>query len=234
MSQDVILGSTDRNWSRSPAKTEPNDKSAPLTDLEKDRIEKLAKLEMLATRGDVAAQKKMVEVNAAIATLQSRAQKGDAKSKRILSTLQESGLIVLSESKSGPRLVVAGAAGRTRRPRQKMRATAASPNQQVSEFLLNLKMRAMAGDPQAIAAMQQYQQIITPPEGQQPMPGQPMPMEEGPAEPMLEQPEAPMAGDESSSGYNSHLAFIRGLGEEEIALAREGGACERAALRRRF
>jgi hypothetical protein len=44
-------------------------------------------------------------------------------------------------------------------------------------------------------------------------------------------PKLAMAGDEV--GFNGHLAFIRGLGEEEIALAMEGGQCERNALLRR-
>jgi len=47
-------------------------------------------------------------------------------------------------------------------------------------------------------------------------------------------PAPPVDVYQGDMGYNGHLAFIRGLGEEEIALAREGGASERAALRRRF
>lgn len=290
MSQDVIFGSTIRSWSRElnvvGDSSEPSTPAGrePLTEKEKDRIEKLAQLEMLATRGDVAAQKRMVEVNAAIATIQKRAKKGDTKSKRILSTLQESGLLTLSESPKGPRLVMAGASGRTRRPRQQVNEPQVDPAQQVQEFLLNLKMRAMAGDPQAMAVLQQYQQIITPP-------GASMPPEGAPMEAMPPAG-APMSGDDderqarrqarrqkiqllktraaagdteavaalqilaqrraerhSSSGfnghlafirgpkanvgYNSHWAFIRGLGEEEVALAREGGTSERNALLRR-
>jgi hypothetical protein len=41
-------------------------------------------------------------------------------------------------------------------------------------------------------------------------------------------------GKDEILGYNGHLAFTGDLGEEEVALAREGGACERAALRRRY
>lgn len=148
MSHDVFLGSTDRSWSRSSVLgSEPNDQPAPLTDKEKDRIERLAQLEMRATNGDVSAQKKMVQINAALATLQQRAKKGDAKAARILFTLRESGLVqrIAATSRRGEKLVLAG-----------------------------------------------------------------------------------------DVGYNSHWAYIRGIGEEELALAREGGACERAALRRRF
>jgi hypothetical protein len=293
MSQDVILGSTDRSWSRG--------ESQPLTDKEKDRIEKLANLEMLATHGDVAARKKMVEVNAAIAVIQKKAKKGDTKSQRILSTLQDSGLLTLSESSKGPKLVVAGFAGRTRRSTQpSSQAQQANPTQQVQDFLLNLKMRAMAGDPQAVAILQRYQQIITPasggqPEGSAPQGTQNMQLNSSSpgSSPEGYPSTAPMTGEasderrqerrekirilkeraaagdteaitalqiwkqhraerkarQSSSdgsfvGFNGHLAFIRGLdlqgdafiqglGEEEVALAREGGACERAALRRR-
>jgi hypothetical protein len=334
MSQDLLLGNTDRNWSRDPSGTDdkPSGKS-PLTEKEKDRIEKLAQLEMLASRGDKTAQKKMIEINAALGVLQKRASKGDPKSKRVLETLQDSGLLVLSESNKGQRLVMAGAFGRTRRPRQQATSAqlpAVNPAEQVQEFLVNLKMRTMAGDPQAAAVLQQYQQILlTPPEGLPPpgmqpqMPpgegmippegypqGTPMAAPEGyppqgppPGYPQGYPPGAPMAGDDtdndlqilnltrrqriqllksratvgdekaiaalqilqarraqrharqatsnqSSTGYNSHWAYIRGLdksssghnghwafmkgiGEEEIALAREGGACERAALKRR-
>jgi hypothetical protein len=180
-------------------------------------------------------------------------------------------------------------------------------------------MRAMAGDPQAIAVLAQYQQIVSPPASQQPeglqpqagpayspeplnlqmpSPGeqQPYPPQPPSAPPSAEQPQEalpqgaprvadPMAGDSNDPerqarrqarkqkvellksraaagdteavaalqileerraqrrasrssgsfvGFNGHLAFIRGLGEEEVALALEGGACERAALSRRF
>lgn len=149
MSHDVILGSTDRNWSRSSVLgSEPSDQPVPLTEKERDRIERLAQLEMRATNGDVSAQKKMIEINAALAVLQKKAKKGDAKAARVLFTLRDSGLVqkIASTSRKNEKLVMAGA----------------------------------------------------------------------------------------NVGYNSHWAYIRGVGEEEIALAREGGACERAALRRRF
>jgi len=242
MSQDVIIGSTDRSWSRgSVESTESN--NPPLTDKEKLRIEQLAQLEMRAARGDVAAQKKMVEINAALADIQKRAKKGDAKAKRLLFTLQGTGLLTLSESKSGPRLIMAGAFGRPKRSTQQSnQAQQVNPAQQVQEFLLSLKMRAMAGDPQAIAILQQYQQIIAPPgagQPEQPQAAPAMPLDLPPSGMAPESyPPAPMTGEVSSDGsfvgFNGHLAFIRGLGEEEIALAREGGACERAALHRRY
>ena len=261
MSQDVFIGSTDRNWSRDlDDPFEPDNQQPPLTDKEKFRIERLAELEMRAANGDVSAQKKMVEINGALAVIQKKAKKGDAKSKRLLYTLQGTGLLTLSESKTGPKLVMAGAGGRTRRvaTRQPTPGQQADPAQQVQEFLLNLKMRAMAGDPQAINILNQYQQIIAPPGGGQP---------EGPQAMQLDSPPpgmapegypsaAPMAGDDESrqarrekvrilkeraaagdseaiaalqilkqhraarrarrsasdeSGFNGHLAFIRGI-----------------------
>lgn len=289
MSLDILFGSTAHSWSRDLSGSDSEaPKEAPLTEKEKDRIEKLAKLEMLASRGDTDAQKKMVEINAALAVLQKRAAKGDTKSKRLLATLKESGLVALSESKKGPKLVMAGAGGRTRRPRQQGNQSSqnepADPSQQVQEFLLSLKMRAMAGDPQAMAILSQYQQIITPPGAAQ-MPEGPPPA--GNAPEGYPPQSTPMAGALSenarqsrrqrrhlkiqalksraqtgdaqavaalqilqerrarrharrsgaqgaSVGYNRHWAYIHGLGEEEIALAREGGKCERSALRRRF
>ena len=112
MSQDVILGSTDRSWSRgSVASVESDSQPAPLTDKEKVRIERLAQLEMRATNGDVTAQKKMVEINAVLADLQRKAKKGDAKAARIIYTLRDSGLVqqVASTSRKGsPRLAMAG------------------------------------------------------------------------------------------------------------------------------
>jgi len=317
MSQDLLLGNTSRDWSRdlSGADNEASDKS-PLTEKEKNRIEKLAKLEMLASKGDPAAKKKMVLINAALATIQKKAAKGDAQAKRLLAVLQDKGLVVLSESSTGPRLVMAGVYGRTRRPRQPQQQGAqqapVNPAEQVQEFLVNLKMRAMAGDPQAAAVLQQYQQILMPPgaaqapDGMPPQPGEGMSPPEGypqggpmatpegyppqgppPGYPQGYPQGAPMAGDDADSdrqarrqarrqkiqllksraaagdaeataalqilqerraqrhaqhsssdgsfvGFNGHLAFIRGLGEEEIALAREGGSCERAALKRRM
>jgi hypothetical protein len=262
MSHDVLLGTTDRSWSRdlscgqdSEAPSSAPDHS-PLTDKEKERIEKLAYLEMQASNGDAAAQKKMVEVNKAIATLQKRSTRGDAKAKRILSTLQESGLITLAMSQTGPRLVMAGSSPRAKHTSR----AAASPAQQVQNFLIALKVKAMAGDPQSIAILRNYQQIVDPPTSAQTAsqstepqgfqsPHQfnlQAPPSEGPQTyppryPTDSQPPLDLAPDGSQPtsagsfvGFNGHLAFIRGLGEEEIALAREGGASERAALRRRF
>ena len=268
MSHDVLLGSTARSWSRDhsvgDAVETPDSATdhSPLTEKEKDRIEKLARLEMMASNGNIAAQKKMIEINAAIATLQKRSKRGDAKSKRIISTLQDSGLIALSQSAQGPRLVMSGSATRAKRaPR-----SSTNPAQQVQQYLLNLKMRAMAGDQQSIAILQNYLQIVSPPAtAQQPAtqqsstqqpniqtvsPSEQLNLQNLPTEGSQNYPPQYPSNLQSQSnqqpdgiqpsatgsfvGFNGHLAFIRGLGEEEIALAREGGACERAALRRRY
>jgi len=235
----------------------------------------------------------------------------------------------------GRYLDLAGAASRSHS--SKKHSKAMNPSQWVQQFLLNVKIRAMAGDPQAIALLQQYQQIVSSPIAPQPegsatlpdvmnpamsMPPPMMPPEDSyppgmppqypqpyPTSDMTppEPPPAPVAGwsrsqlegpiyseqdrlkflankynfhpgqtdregwnpaslkvmqqkaakgdksafayltkldtyirdknwtdDQDPMGENSHWSFVRGLGEEEIALAREGGACERAALRRRF
>jgi hypothetical protein len=262
MSQDVLLGTTNRSWSRdlscgqdSEAPSSAPDRS-PLTDKEKERIEKLAYLEMRATNGDASAQKKMIEVNKAITTLQNRSTHGDTKAKRILSTLQESGLITLAMSQKGPRLVMAGSSPRAKHTTR----TAASPAQQVQNFLIALKGKAMAGDPQSTAILRNYQQIVDLSSSAQPAPqtsepqGIQSPNQHNLLTPPCTEPQtypprypsnsqspldlAPDGSQPSSAGsfigFNGHLAFIRGLGEEEIALAREGGACERAALRRRY
>ena len=91
MAHDLLLGSSNRDWSRDVSGAEP----APLnlTDAEKDRIEKLAKLQMLAVRGDVEALKKVAQVNAALTALQYKAQRGDAQAKRVIETLIPTGLV---------------------------------------------------------------------------------------------------------------------------------------------
>ena len=138
MTRDILLG-----------ELVEKDTRLQLSPEEKARIEKLAILEMKATRGDVPSQKKIVLVNAALNSLQKKASKGDARSIRILATLQESGLvqqIAAASKKAAPRLTMAG---------------------------------------------------------------------------------------NTESGYNGHLAYIKGLGEEAVALAFDGGSAERASLLRR-
>ena len=341
MAHDILFGDTSQTWSRgsTETKTPPSPTaSSALTDKEKSNIEKLAELEMLATNGDVAAKKKIVEVNGALLQLQAKAKSGDAAAKRMLAALIERGLVVVSTEKTGQRLVMAGAYGPTRKPHQQKRVQGGDVAQQVQQFLVNLKIRAMAGDPQSIALLQQYSQLLSantapqsmvapemmsPPDGSYP-PGA-MPQADGgyPAVPPEGYPQqttmAPVAGwsrpvldapiytekdrikflnnkynflpgqaqkegwDPTSvknmqqkaakgdkqavayltkldtyirdknwtddadpmgsnphwafmddAGFNGHLAYIRGIGEEELALAREGGASERAALLRRL
>jgi hypothetical protein len=109
---------------------------------------------------------------------------------------------------------MAGASGRTRRPAQQQ----VNPAQQVQEFLLSLKMRAMAGDPQAIAILNQYQQIIAPSPGA----GQPADLQPPAAPPMQLDlpppgmapegyPPAPMAGEASNHGRQARRQKIQVL-----------------------
>lgn len=111
MAHDLILGCTNTSWSRGTFVGQEVPAKDPLTDKERERIDKLAQVEMLASRGDPDAQKLIVKINVALNALDRKARRGDAKAIRTLETLAESGLvtkIAATSNKAAPRIAMAG------------------------------------------------------------------------------------------------------------------------------
>ncbi len=112
MAYDLIFGNTKANWSRGTTLLAGNSSiGLDLTPEERSRIEKLALIEMKATKGDAEAGRQIIKINEALTTLQKKAARGDAKATRIIATLKESGLVqqIATTSKTAAsKLVMAG------------------------------------------------------------------------------------------------------------------------------
>ena len=115
MSEDLILSFTKKDWSRTPPtivhECGPemcmvSYKKEPLTDDEKSRLDRLAQLKMKAESGDKPAQRQWKEISSRVTALRSRAKKGDPKARHTLGILDDSGLFghvqKISGSLSGP------------------------------------------------------------------------------------------------------------------------------------
>ena len=101
MSQDLILSFTKKDWSRTPPtivhECGPemcmvSYQKAPLTDDEKSKLGKLARVKMKADSGDKPAQRQWKEITLKLAILRSRAEKGDPRARHTLGILEDSGL----------------------------------------------------------------------------------------------------------------------------------------------
>lgn len=235
MAHDILLGSSPRDWSRTSEDSNSGAEPQPLnlTDAEKARIEKLAKLQMLAVRGDVEALKKVAQVNAALTALQYKAKKGDAGAKRIIETLMPTGLVqkfAASTKKGSGTLELAGddsgAWLHKLNPRYWLKSKDERRFEDIERDMWaeNARLNKRLGRRQ-VALEQGYKaqrasEAVSQARAQA-----------ADTDAQINALASSLQGEEV--GFNGHLTYIQGIGEEEIALAREGGACERAALRRR-
>jgi hypothetical protein len=99
MSHDLIFGKTKRNIARDQS-SQVIESQARISDEvtfafsedERTMLEKASTLRMKADSGDKAAKKELVQFTKNVAKLKARAKKGDAKAKRALLVLSESGI----------------------------------------------------------------------------------------------------------------------------------------------
>jgi hypothetical protein len=230
VAHDLLLGSSNRDWSRDVSGSEAD--SLNLTDAEKDRIERLAKLQMLAVRGDVEALKKVAQVNAALTALQIKAKKGDARSKRIIETLLPTGLVqrFAATSKKGVETLAlagdeSGAWLHKLNPRywlkskDERRFEDIERDMWVENAKLNKKLsRRQVALEQGFKAQQAAEAVNR------------ARAQSADTDAQINALSASLRGD---IGFNGHQAYMKGINDEEMDLALDSGPSELAALRRR-
>jgi hypothetical protein len=230
MSHDLLLGSTNRDWSLNVCGSEPT--PLTLTDAEKDRIEKLAKLQMLAVRGDVEALKKVAQVNAALTALQYKAKKGDAGAKRIIETLLPTGLVqkfAASTKKGSGTLELAGDESGAwihklnprywLKSKDERRFEDIERDMWVENAKLNKKMaRRQVALEQGFKAQQAAESVNR------------ARAQSADTDAQIDALATSLRG---GIGFNGHQAYMRGINDEEMDLALDSGPSELAALRRR-
>lgn len=214
MSKDLFLGKTKRNWSREPAASNPEYATQTAATRESNQIAKLKALKAASDKGDKKAQKKWAKLNKKVVKLHLKASKGDLKAAKTLATLTPTGLFVTT---IGPKAM-----------KTAMRGTFVGKDEILGTFVGNDALTEIVGNDKlteiitsgAFVGNDKLTEIITSGCAK-------LPKSKGGKR------------KSSSSGIGSVINFpeiIRNgefIGEEERALAAEGGACERAALKRR-
>jgi hypothetical protein len=210
MSQDLFFGRTKRNWSREPAASNPEFAKQAAATRQDAQITRLKTLKAKADAGDKKAQKKWARLSKKVVKLHVKAAKGNLKAAKTLAALTPTGLFVTT---IGPKAM-----------KTAMKGTFVGKDEILGTFVGGEFATEILGDDKlteiitsgAFVGNDKLTEIIT----------------SGAF--VGGKSKIPSSNSGAFVGYNSHLNFIKGLGEEEVALAREGGACERAALRRRF
>ena len=244
MSQDLFLGIVKKDWSRGSSRLTVAEPPAaePLTEADRERLAKLAVLKMKASSGDRLAKLQWKKIKVNVAILKVKARKGDPKAKHDLAVLDDSGLL-------GHVQTISGAAGATdaelemlmnksltddqldhimtrvvqddaiidalrilqKRPdhgtvlknRIKLRASGGHLDARKIAGAMELHDRAVAGDPAAKRALVDWCSTSS-------------------------------HSSRSSGSFvgSSDAELGTFVGSDELELARDGGACERAALAR--
>jgi hypothetical protein len=98
MAKDLILGRTRRNWSRGPARpavvtlTVTDEVEFRLTPTEMSKLADMSATKQKADAGDPAARRQVAKFEREVVSLRARAKRGDAKARRALRVLDESGV----------------------------------------------------------------------------------------------------------------------------------------------
>jgi hypothetical protein len=259
MSKDIFFGKTKRNWSREPAASNPEFAVQAAATRTTNQLTKLKDLKAKADGGDKKAQKKWSKISKKVAKLHLKASKGNLKAAKQLAALTPTGLFVTTVGPTAIKTIMHGTfvgkdeilgtfvgadsvtkiRGNDKRTEivtsgvfvgdDKLTEIITSGSDKLTEIITSGSssgalateilgkdeiLGAFVGDnfvhKAAVAPLKIAKKLVT------------LPFDA--AEWALNR--APLPGGSSSSKH----AFI---GEEERALAAEGGACERAALRRR-
>jgi hypothetical protein len=216
MSTDLFLKKTKRNWSREPLASNPEYAIQVKAQREATHLTRLTALKAKADGGDKKSQKKWARISKRVAKLHLKASKGDLAAAQKLAALTPTGLFVTTIGPKGMKTVMHGSfvgkdeilgtfigADSVTRVRGNDKLTEIISS---GEFVGNDKLTEIISSGQFIGN-DKLTEIIT--SGQ-------------------------FIGDNKSHlGKDEILGSSQFIGEEERALAAEGGACERAALKRR-
>jgi hypothetical protein len=217
MSTDLFFKNSKRNWSREPLASKPEYAVQVTAQRQATQQNRLTALKAKADGGDKKAQKKWARISKRVAKLHLKASKGDLKAAKKLAALTPTGLFVTTVSPKVLKTVMHGSfvgkdeilgtfigADSVTRVRGSDKLTEIISS---GEFIGNDKLTEIISGGQFIGHGNRNQ--TTPNKTKRP------------------------SDLESCLGKDEILGNGQFIGEEELALAAEGGACERAALKRR-
>jgi hypothetical protein len=229
MAKDLFLGKTKRNWSREPAASNPQYEAQMQASAQANKLARLQAIKTKADSGDKKAQKKWAKINKKVAKLHLKASKGDLKAAKQLAALTPTGLFVTTV---GPTVLKTAMSG-TFVGKDEILGTFVGKGT-VTRIRGNDKLTEIVTSGGEFVGNDKLTEIITSGCAKTKSNG-------GSAtQTFVETGKKPVS---SSGAYASEILgndklteiVTNGefIGEEERALAAEGGACERAALKRR-
>jgi len=239
MSTDLFFGKTKRNWSREPAASNPQYAAQMEASAQANKVARLTAIKAKADSGDKKAQKKWAKINKKVAKLHLKASKGDLKAAKQLAALTPTGLFVTTV---GPKVL-----------KTAMKGTFVGKDEILGTFVGKNSVTRVRGDDKlteivtsggAFVGNDKLTEIITSgcAKSSGAFVGATMSYVDKSSVKLSDAAKQEVA--DATSGAlateilgNDKLTEIitsgRFVGEEERALAAEGGACERAALNRR-
>jgi hypothetical protein len=228
MAQDIFFGKSKRNWSREPAASNPEFAVKAKAERKSAALAKLTDLKAKSDAGDKKAQKKWAKINKKVIKLHLKASKGDLKATKQLAALTPTGLFVTTV---GPTVLKTAMRGTFVGKDEILGAFVGGDGLSLTEIVGNDKLTEIITSGGAFVGNDKLTEIIT-----------------SGCDKAKKTGSGAFVGagkkNTSKSGAlateilgNDALTEIvtsgRFVGEEERALAAEGGACERAALKRR-
>ena len=239
MSKDLFLGKTKRNWGREPAASNPEFAVKAAATRQEAQIAKLKDLKAKADAGDKKAQKKWGKISKKVVKLHVKASKGNLKAAKTLAMLTPTGLFVTSV---GPKVLKTTMKGSFVGKDEILGTfvggdsiTEINGNAKLTEiitsggaFVGNDKLAEIIGwGWSSLNPLNVAKKVITAPinlSKKALQAGYKYNPATGKYSAISVARKAPGASSVTSGEF---------IGEEERALAAEGGACERAALKRR-
>jgi len=224
MAKDLFLGKTKRNWSREPAASNPQYEAQMQASAQANKLARLQAIKTKADSGDKKAQKKWAKINKKVAKLHLKASKGDLKAAKQLAALTPTGLFVTTV---GPTVLKTAMSG-TFVGKDEILGTFVGKGT-VTRIRGNDKLTEIVTSGGAFVGNDKLTEIITS--------GCAKTKSSGTFVGTGKKPVSSRGALATEILGNDKLTEIvtngEFIGEEERALAAEGGACERAALKRR-
>jgi hypothetical protein len=220
MSQDIIFGKTKRNWGREPAASNPEFAVQAKAARKSAALAKLTDLKAKSDSGDKKAQKKWAKINKKVAKLHLKASKGDLKAAKQLAALTPTGLFVTTV---GPTVLKTAMHG-SFVGKDEILGTFVGKGT-VTKIRGNDKLTEIVTSGGAFVGNDKLTEIIT----SGAFVGKGVATKQRP----VSSSGAFATEILGSDALTEIITSGEFVGEEERALAAEGGACERAALKRR-